>query len=171
MRRALSLSVVCLITLVTGCGNEESSSEGSSSGSGKPPKNMCAAVAPAVPEDWNLTKTSADSGKAKTDCTLADSDGGTTLVVSLVKPRSGSVDDAYKELCDTYIGNPQERDDEECTKSGPMKLEGSPAELQRGVRLDASQGVLWMTFRTNNPDHAAGAEDMMDDVEDAVSQD
>jgi hypothetical protein len=166
MRRTLSLSVVCLVTLAAGCGNEESSSEGSA----KKPANMCEAVAPAVPEDWELTKTSADKSKAKTDCTLADPGGGTTLVVSLVKPRSGSVDDAFKELCDTYIGNPQERDDAECAKSGPVKLEGSPAELQRGVRLDGSEGVLWLTFRTKNPDHAAGAEDMMDDVQDAVSE-
>ena len=167
MRRTLSLSIVCLVTLVAACGNEESTSEGS----GKPPANMCEAVAPAVPEDWEPTKTSADSGKAKTDCTLADKEGGTTLVVSVVEPKSGSVDDAFKELCDTFIGNPQERDEEECTKTGPMKLEGSPAELQRGVRLERPAGVLWLTFRTKNPDHAAGAEDMMDDVEDAISED
>jgi hypothetical protein len=166
MRRTLSLSVVCLVTLAAGCGNEESSSEGSA----KKPANMCEAVAPALPEDWELTKTPADKSKAKTDCTLAHSGGGTTLVVSLVKPRSGSVDDAFKELCDTYIGNPQEQDDEECTKTGPVKVEGSPAELQRGVRLDGSEGVLWLTFRTKNPDHAAGAENMMDDVQDAVSE-
>ena len=167
MRRTLSLAIICLVTVVAGCGNKESSSEGS----GEPPANMCEAVAPAVPEDWELTKTSAASGKAKTGCTLAASDGSTTLVVSLVKPKSGSVHDAFKELCDTYIGNPQERDEGECTKTGPVKLEGSPAELQRGVRLDGSEGVLWLTFRTKNPDHAAGAEDMMGDVEDAVSQD
>ena len=52
-----------------------------------------------------------------------------------------------------------------------MKLEGSPAELQRGVRLDGSEGVLWVTFRTNDPDNAAEAEDVLDDVEDAVSED
>ena len=125
------------------------------------------------PEDWKLTKKSApQENKAKTDCTLADEAGRTTLVVSVVKPKSGSsVDDAFKELCDTYIGNPQERDDEQCTKTGPVELEGSPAELQRAVRLDGSEGVLWMTFRTNNPDNAAEAEDMLDDVEDAVSED
>ena len=73
MRRTLSLSVVCLVTLVAACGTEESTSEGS----GKPPASMCEAVAPAVPEEWELTKTSAASGKAKTDCTLAASDGST----------------------------------------------------------------------------------------------
>jgi hypothetical protein len=165
MRRSLSLLIVCLVTLVAGCGNEESSSDGS----GKRPANMCEAVAPAVPEDWQLAKTAAESGKAKTNCTLASQDGGTTLVVSVVKPKSGSVDDAFKELCDTYIGSPPKG--EECTKTGPVKLEGSPAELQRGVRMEGSEGVLWLTFRTKNPDHAAGAEDMMDDVEDAASQD
>ncbi len=49
---------------------------------------MCETVAPAVPEDWGLTKTSADSGKAKTDCTLADETGKTTLVVSVVRSPS-----------------------------------------------------------------------------------
>ncbi len=63
------------------------------------------------------------------------------------------------------------RSDEECTKTGPVELEGSPAELQRGVRLDGSEGVLWVTFRTNDPDNAAEAEDVLDDVEDAVSKD
>ncbi len=130
---------------------------------------MCETVAPAVPEDWGLTKTSADSGKEKTDCTLADETGKTTLVVSVIKPKSGSVDDAFKQLCDTYIGSPPEDDGEECTQNGPVELEGSPAELQRGVRLDGSEGALWMTFRTNDPDKAAGAEDMLDDVEDSVS--
>jgi len=167
MRRSLSLLIVCLVTLVAGCGNEESSSEGSA----KKPANMCEAVAPAVPEDWKLTKKSApQQNKAKTDCTLADESGRTTLVVSVVKPKSGSsVDDAFKQLCDTYIGSPPEG--EECTKDGPVELEGSPAELQRGVRLDGSEGVLWVTFRTNDPEKAAGAEDMLDDVEDAVSKD
>jgi len=167
MRWSLSLLIVCLVTLVAGCGNEDSSSEGS----GKRPANMCEAVAPAVPEDWELTKTSADSGKAKTDCTLADETGKTTLVVSVIKPKSGSVDDAFKQLCDTYVGSPPEDDGEECTKSGPVELAGSPAELQRGVRLDGSEGVLWVTFRTNDPDKAAEAEDVLDEVEDAVSKD
>jgi hypothetical protein len=166
MRRTLSLTLVCLLTLVAACGNEGSSSEGS----GKKPANMCEAVAPAVPEDWKLTKTSAGGGKAKTDCTLADESGRTTLVVTVQKPKSGSkADDAFKQLCDTYIGSPPEGDD--CTKDGPVELKGSPAELQRGVRLEGSAGVLWMSFQTNNPDKAAEADDVLDDVEDAVSQD
>ena len=41
MRRALSLSVVCVITLLAACGNEESAPKGD--GSGEPPKNMCEA--------------------------------------------------------------------------------------------------------------------------------
>jgi len=167
MPRVMSLFIVCLVTLVAGCGNEESSSEGS----GKQPANMCEAVAPAVPEDWNLTKTSPAKGKAKTDCTLADAGGDTTLVVSLIKPESGSVEKALKGVCEDYMGSPQDSDDEQCTRTGPVKLKGAPAELQQAVRLEGSEGVLWMTFRTNNPDHAAGAEDMMEDVEDAVSQD
>jgi hypothetical protein len=166
MRRSLSLLIVCLLTLVAGCGNEGNSSEGSA----KKPANMCETVAPAVPEDWELTKTSAGGGKAKTDCTLADESGRTTLVVTVQKPKSGSsVDDAFKQLCDTYIGSPPEGD--ECTKAGPVELEGSPAELQRGVRLDGSAGVLWMSFQTNSPDKAAEAEDVLDEVEDAVSKD
>ena len=167
MLRSLSLTTVCLVSLVAGCGNEEGSSEGS----GKPPANMCEAVAPAVPEDWDLTKTAADKSKAKTECTLADKQRGTTLVVSVIKPESGSVDEALKGVCEDYMGSPQDSDDKQCTKTGPVKLEGSPSEVQRAVRLDSPKGVLWVTFRTNDPDHAAGAEDMLDDVEDAVSQD
>ncbi len=165
MHSRLILSLACLATLVAGCGDEESSSEGSA----KKPANMCETVAPAVPEDWELTKTSAGSGKAKTDCTLADETGKTTLVVTVRSPSPAAVDDAFKQLCDTYIGAPPDDDGEECTKTGPVELEGSPAELQRGVRLDGSEGVLWVTFRTNDPDIAAEAEDVLDEVEDAVS--
>jgi hypothetical protein len=87
------------------------------------------------------------------------------------KPKSGSsVDDAFKKLCDFYITNPQERDDEECTQTGPIKLEGSPAQMQRGVRLEKPEAVLWVSYQTNNPDVAAQAEDVLDDVEDAVSE-
>ena len=35
MRRTLSLSIVCLVTVVAGCGNEESSSEGSGEAAGQ----------------------------------------------------------------------------------------------------------------------------------------
>jgi hypothetical protein len=167
MHLRLSLPMVCLAALLAGCGNEGSSSDES----GKRPANMCEAVAPAVPKDWKLTKTSAEKSKAKTDCTLADESGKTTLVVTVQKPKSGSsVDDAFKQLCNFYIANAQERDDKRCTQTGPIKLEGSPAELQRGVRLDGSAGVLWMTFRTNNPDVAADAEDVLGEVEDSVSE-
>jgi len=157
---------------MAGCGDEKSASGDSSEGSGKPPENMCEAVSPAVPEDWKLTKKSApQENKAKTDCTLSDESGRTTLVVTVQKPKPGSsVDDAFKQLCDFYITNPQERDDEECTQTGPIKLEGSPAQMQRGVRLEKPEAVLWMSFRTNNPDVAAQAEGVLDDVEDAVSQ-
>ena len=95
MRSSLILSVVCLATLVAGCGNEE---ESAPEDSGKPPENMCEAVSSVVPKDWGLTETSADRGKEKTDCTLADEAGDTTLVVNLLKPKSGDVDAAYKEL-------------------------------------------------------------------------
>jgi hypothetical protein len=166
MHSRLILSLAFLAALLSGCGNEESSS----GGSGKPPANMCEAVAPAVPEDWELTESSPGGGKAKTDCTLADETGRTTLVVTVQKPKSGtSVDEAFKQLCDTYIGSPPEGD--ECTKDGPVELEGSPAELQRGVRLDGSAGVLWMSFQTSDPDKAAEADDVLDEVEDAISKD
>ena len=172
MHSRLILSLACLATLVAGCGNEKSASEDSSQDSGKPPENMCEAVAPAVPEDWGLTKKSADKSMAKTNCTLADESGRTTLVVTVQKPKSGSsVDDTFKKLCDFYITNPQERDDEECTQTGPIKLEGSPAQMQRGVRLEKPEAVLWVSYQTNNPDLAAEAEDVLDDVEDAVSED
>ena len=167
MHPSLVLSIVCLAAVLAGCGDEKSASEDS----GKAPENMCEAVAPAVPEDWKLTRTSAEKSKAKTDCTLADETGKTTLVVSVVKPRSGGVDAALKDLCSTYIGKPLEGDDNECTKAGPIKLEGSPAELQRGVRLEKPEAVLWVSLRTNNPDVAADAEDVLGDVEDAVSED
>ena len=168
MRRTLSLSIVCLVTLVAGCGNEESSSEGS----GKPPANMCEAVAPAVPEDWKLTKTSAEKGKAKTDCTLADESGRTTLVVSVVKPKSGQrrrrLEGALRHLHRQPAGGRRRgvHQDRAGEAGGSHRRSCSEA-----VRLEGSEGVLWVTFRTNNPDHAAGAEDMMDDVEDAVSED
>ena len=165
MPRSLILSCACLVTLVAGCGDEKSASEGSE----KPPENMCEAVAPAVPEDWELTKTSVDSGKPKTSCTLTDEAVDTTLVVNVLRPKSGNVDAAFKDLCDTYIGDPQERDDAQCTKTGPMKAGGSPAEVSRGVRLDRPAGVLWVTFRTRDADHAADAEDVLSDVESAVS--
>jgi len=169
MRRTLSLSVVCLVALAAGCGDEKKSA---AEDSGKPPENMCEAVAPAVPEDWGLTKTSAPKSKAKTQCTLADESGKTTLVVTVQQPKSGgSVDAALQDLCSTFIGAPLEGDEEKCTKAGPMKLDGSPAELQRGVALEKPEAVLWVSYRTNNPDVAAGAEDVLDDVEDAVSQD
>jgi len=168
MHSRLILSLACLAMLVAGCGDEESSPAGSAK---KTPSNMCETVAPAVPEDWALTKTSAPKSKAKSLCTLADESGRTTLVVTVQKPKSGSsVDDAFKKLCDFYITNPQERDDEECTQTGPIKLEGSPAQLQRGVRLESPDAALWMSYRTNNPDVAAQAEDVLDDVEDAVSE-
>ena len=85
MRPTLILPLVCLATLMAGCGDEKSSSGDSSKGSGKPPENMCEAVAPAVPKDWGLTKKSAAKSKEKTDCTLADESGKTTLVVSVAE--------------------------------------------------------------------------------------
>ena len=51
-----------------------------------------------------------------------------------------------------------------------MKAGDSPAQLQRGVRLDRPAAVLWLTFRTNDADHAAGAEDVLSDVESAISE-
>ena len=43
---------------------------------------------PAVPKDWGLTKKSApQENKAKTDCTLTDETGKTTLVASLLEAR------------------------------------------------------------------------------------
>jgi hypothetical protein len=92
------------------------------------------------------------------------------MVVSVLKPKSGSVDAALKDLCSTYIGVPLEGDDEECTKAGPVKLAGAPAEQQRGVRLEKPEAVLWVSYRTNNRDIAAHAEDVLDDVEQAVSE-
>jgi hypothetical protein len=160
VRPSLILSLVFLATLVAGCGDEESAPKSS----GKPSDNMCEAVAPAVPEEWGLTETSADRGKEKTDCTLADEAGDTTVVVNLLKPRSGDVDGAY------LGGEPQERNDEQCTLTGPMKAGDSPAQLQRGVRLDKPAAVLWLTFRTNDADHAAGAQDVLGDVESAISE-
>jgi len=171
MRPSLILPLVCLATLMAGCGDEESSAEGSSKDSGKPPANMCEAVAPAVPKDWGLTKKSAAKSKAKTECTLADESGKTTLVVTMQEPKSGSVDAALKDLCNTFIGAPLEGDEDECTKVGPIELAGSPAELQRGVGLEKPEAVLWMSYRTNNPDVAAQGEEVLDDVEDAVSED
>jgi len=168
MHRTLVVSLACLATLVAGCGSKEGESE--PEGSGKPPANMCEAVAPVVPKDWKLTKTSVGAGTAKTDCTLADETGRTHLIVGLKEPKSGSVDAAYKKLCDFYIVNAQEKDDERCTATGPIKLEGSPAQVQRGVRMDRPEAVLWLTFQTNDPDIAAGAEDVLDDVESALSE-
>ena len=170
MRPTLILPLVCLATLMAGCGEEKSSSGESSKDSGKPPENMCEAVSPAVPKDWGLTKKSAAKSKEKTDCTLADESGKTTLVVSVVKPKSGTVEAALKDLCDTYIGAPLEGDEDECTKVGPVELKGHPAELQRGLSLEKPEGVLWVSYRTNNPDVAAQAEDVLDDVKDAVSE-
>ena len=86
------------------------------------------------------------------------------------KPKSGTVDAALKDLCNTFIGAPLEGDEDECTKVGPIELEGSPAELQRGVGLEKPAAVLWMSYRTSNPDVAAQAEEVLDDVEDAVSE-
>ena len=170
MLRTLSLSIVCLVTLVAGCGNEKSASEDSSKDSGKPPENMCEAVSPAVPEDWGLTEKSVEPGEPKTDCSLKDKTGATVLIVGLTKPKPGkSVDDIYKKLCDFYISRPQERDDNHCTQTGPIKLKGSPTQIQRGVLVDDPPGVLWLTFQTNKPDVAAEAEDVLKDVESAAS--
>ena len=66
-----------------GVRRREERSGDSSEGSGKPPENMCEAVAPAVPENWGLNKTSAPKSKAKTHCTLADESGKTTMVVTV----------------------------------------------------------------------------------------
>jgi len=172
MRATHVLALVCLATLMAGCGDEKSASGDSSEGSGKPPENMCEAVAPAVPEDWKLTKKAApQKNKAKTDCTLTDESGyETVLVVGLTKPKPGkSVEDIYKKLCDFYISRPQERDDSQCTQTGPIKLKGSPTEIQRGVLVDDPPGVLWLTFQTNKPDIAAEVEDVLKDVESAAS--
>jgi hypothetical protein len=167
MRPSLILPVVCLATLVAGCGDEKSASEDS----GKKPENMCEAVAPAVPGDWELTKTSApQKNKAKTDCTLADETGRTTLIVGVQQPKSGSRLPSFKEFCDFYVPNAQEHDDKQCTQTGPIKLGGAPAQLQRGVRLDDPPSFLYLGFRTNNPDVAAQAEAVLGDVEDAVSE-
>jgi len=171
MRRTLNLSIVCL-ALVAGCGNEKSASEDSSKGSGKPPENMCEAVSPAVPEDWKLTKKSApQENKAKTDCVLADETGRTTLIVGVQEPKSGSRLPSFKEFCDFYVPNAQEQDDKQCTQTGPIELEGEPAQLQRGVLLDDPQRFLYLGFRTNKADIAADAEDVLSDVEDAASGD
>ena len=170
MRRTLSLSLVCLVTLVAGCGDEESSSEGS----GKPPANMCEAVAPAVPEDWKLTKTSAPR-RARRRPTAR-------WPTSPARPRWSSVSSSpspaaasttpSRSSASTYIGSPQEGDDEECTKTGPVQAGGvTGGAAARRSAWSGSEGVLWVTFRTNNPDNAAEAEDVLDDVEDAVSQD
>ena len=43
-------------------------------------------LAPALPENWGLTETSAPKGKEKTNCTLADESGRTTMVVSVLEP-------------------------------------------------------------------------------------
>jgi len=169
MRRTLSLSIVCLVTLVAGCGNEESSSKDS----GKPPENMCEAVSPAVPEDWKLTKKSApQENKAKTDCTLADESGyETTLIVGVQQTKSDSRLPTLKEYCDFYVPNAQEQDDKQCTATGPIKLDGAPAQLQRAVRLDDPERFLYLGLRTNKADIAAEAEEVLGDVKDAVSGD
>ena len=92
---------------------------------------MCEAVAPAVPRGLGADQDLPEKGKAKTDCLLADAGGDTTLVVSLVKPESGSVEKALKGVCEDYLGSPQDSDEEQCTKTGPVELEGAPAELNR----------------------------------------
>jgi hypothetical protein len=178
MRPTLILPLVCLATLMAGCGGDEKSSSGdsskdsgSSSSSGKMPDNMCEAVAPAVPENWKLTKKAApQKNRAKTDCTLTDESGyKTTLTVGVQQPKSGSRLPSFKEFCDFYVPTAQEQDDEECTQTGPIKLGGAPAQLQRGVLLDDPPRFLFMGFRTNKADIAAEAEDVLDDVEDAAS--
>jgi len=179
MHRSLIVSFACLTILVAGCGGDDKSApEGSGSGSGsgsssgKMSDNVCEAVAPAVPKDWGLTETSAEPGEPNNHCTLADKAGHTHLVVTLRQPKSGSVNAAYDELCDKWLGgNPQEQDEERCTLTGPIKLEGSPAQLGRGVRLDSPAAVLWLTFQTNDPDVASEVEDVLEDVESAVSGD
>lgn len=166
MRSSLILSLVCLTTLVAGCSGDESAPESSGE-----PETLCEVLAPAVPEDWGLTETSVDTGEPETACTLADEAGDTRLIVSVLPPESGDVDAAFAELCDTYVVNPQQRDDERCTATGPVELEGSPATVDRGVRLDRPATVLWIALRTNDPDHAAGTLDVLSDVESAISED
>ena len=168
MRSRLILSIVCLATLVAGCGNEESSSEGS----GKQPANMCEAVAPAVPEDWELTKKSADKSKAKTDCTLADESGKTTLVVSVVRSPSPAASTTPSRSSATPTSAARRSsDDEQCTKTGPVKLEGAPAQLQRGVRLEESRGRPVGELPDQQPRRRRRGRGLLDDVEDAVSED
>ena len=172
MRPSLILPLVCLAALVAGCGDEKGSSGNSSKDSGKPPENMCEAVAPAVPKDWKLTKRAApQKNKAKTDCTLADESGyETTLIVGVQQTKSDSRLPTLKEYCDFYVPNAQEQDDKQCTATGPIKLGGAPAQLQRAVRLDDPERFLYLGFRTNKADIAAEAEDVLDDVESAISE-
>ena len=167
MHSRLILPLACLAILVAGCGDEESSSEGSE----KKPSNMCETVAPAVPEDWGLTKTSADNSKAKTNCTLADESGKTTLVVTCQKPKSGSGRRRVQEALRLLHRQP----------AGARRRGVHPdrADQARGVTGAAAarasawtepEAVLWVTYQTNDPDVAAEAEDVLDDVEDAVSE-
>ena len=71
------------------------------------------------------------------------------------EPKSGSsVDDAFKQLCDTYIGSPPEGDDEECTKDRASRSWRGPRRSCSGASAwTVSEGVLWVTFRTNDPDN------------------
>ncbi len=165
MRPTLIPALALLTTVLAGCSDDEEAP----ADPGAVSDNLCETVAPAVPEDWGLAEQASDRDEAEASCTMADEEGDTRLVLTLMTPEPGDVDAAFEEVCDTYLTNPQERDEEQCTATGPVELEGSPATLDRAVLLDDPARVLWVTFRTNDPDHAAEGSDVLSDVEAAIS--